>query len=360
VLIGYAYVGGEDREGLQLQLETLSAAGCERRFADAGSWRERPELERALLELRDGRDCLVVCRLDRLGRSLRDLIATVSELEQRRIGFRSLEDGIDTIGAAGVFVALAQFDGVLARERTRALVWAEGARERRGGRLPGPRSPTRTSGMEFAPDLIEPIIGFRHWRLVNGTLRSMFGTTPWVASEMTARCPAGDHDPAETPSPECPCGIYASYAPCPRTASAMTHDLIGGAIVMWGRIEAHATGMRAEHARIVALDLPVSRAQKRRAVLELAERLGVPAVAHGQLRAKALAHGTTNAARTAATATTADVRRPSELVSRPRPLMTLACHRVADVPARSDDRGVAPVIVIPHWYYLDTIARHNR
>jgi DNA invertase Pin-like site-specific DNA recombinase len=293
VLIGYAYVGGEDQDGLQLQLEALSAAGCERRFADAGSWRERPELERALLELRDGRDCLVVCRLDRLGRSLRDLIATVAELEQRRIHLRSLEEGIDTAAAAGVFVALAQFDAVLARERTRALVWAERAQERRGGRLPGPRSPTRTSGMEFAPDLIEPIVGFRHWRLVNGTLRSMFGTTPWGASEMIARCPAGDHDPAETPSPGCLCGIYASYAPCPRTASAMTRDLIGGAVVVWGRIEVHATGMRAEHARIVALDLPISHGQKRRAVMEVAERLGVPAVAHRRLRATALAHGTT-------------------------------------------------------------------
>ncbi len=293
MLIGYAYVGGEDREGLQSQLQALDAAGCERRFADAGSWRERPELERALLELRDGSDCLVVCRLDRLGRSLRDLIATLAEIERRGIRFRSLEDGIDTVAAAGLFVALAQFDGVLARERTRALVWAERARGRRGGGPPGRRSPARTSGMEFAPDLIEPIVGFRHWRLVDGTLRSMFGMTPWVASEMTARCPSGDHDPAETPYRSCRCGIYAHYEPCPRTASALTHDLVGGAVVVWGRVEAHATGMRAEHARIVALDLPVSRGQKRRAVTDVAERLGVPAVAHRQLRAKAFEHGAT-------------------------------------------------------------------
>ena len=293
MLIGYAYVGGEDQDRLQLQLQALHAAGCVRVFADTGSWRERPELERTLLELRDGRDCLVVCRLDRLGRSLRDLIATLAELERRCVRFRSLEDGIDSVAAAGLFVALAQFDGVLSRERTRALVWAERTTGRRGGGTPGRRSPAPTSGMEFAPDLIEPIVGFRHWRLVDGTLRSMFGMTPWSTSEMTARCPSGDHDPAETPYRDCRCGIYAQYEPCPRTASAMTHDLVGGAVVVWGRVEAHATGMRAEHARMVALDLPASRGQKRRAVTEVAERLEVPAVAHRQLRARALVHGTT-------------------------------------------------------------------
>src|ERR1022692_3104578 len=154
MLIGYAYAGGEDQEGLRMQLEALRAAGCERWFADAGSWRERPELERALLELCDGRDCLVVCRLDRLGRSLRDLIAAVAELEQREIGFCSLEDGIDTANVAGrsvagLFGALARFDRVRARERTRAGVSAERARGRRGGRPPGRRSVSRMSGMEF-------------------------------------------------------------------------------------------------------------------------------------------------------------------------------------------------------------------
>jgi DNA invertase Pin-like site-specific DNA recombinase len=296
VLIGYAYAGGEDREGLQRELESLRAAGCERRFADAGSWRQRPELERALLELGDGRDCLVVCRLDRLGRSLRDLIATVAELHERGIGFRSLEDGIDTAGgtersAADVFGALARFDGVLAAERTRAGVSAARARARRGGRPAARRSPFRISGMEFAPDLIEPVVGFRLWRLVDGALRSMFSPTPWVAPEMTARCSLGDHDPAQTPSPGCTCGIYAYYDPCPRTASAMTHDLVGGAVVVWGRVEAHATGIRAEHARIVGLDLPLIRRPKQRAVSQVAERLGVPAITHRQLKDVALAHG---------------------------------------------------------------------
>ncbi|MGO9955466.1 MAG: recombinase family protein [Solirubrobacteraceae bacterium] len=291
MLIGYAYVGGEDRDGLQKQLDALRAAGCERWFADTGSWRQRRELERALSHLRDGRDCLVVCRLDRLGRSLRDLIATVAELEERGIGVRSLEDGVDTAGTAGLFGALARFDRVLARERTRAGVSAERTRGQRGGRTPGRGLSSVLSGMEFAPDLIEPITGFRHWRLVDTQLRSMFSMTPWTTSEMTARCPAGDHDPATTPAPGCTCGIYAYYDPCPRTASAMTHDLVGGAVVVWGRVEAHSTGVRAEHARIVGLDLPLVRRHKRRAVEEVADRLGVPVFAHHRLASEARSHG---------------------------------------------------------------------
>ncbi len=296
VLIGYAHTGAEDSEGLELQLDALRAVGCERVFTDAGSWRERPELEHALSELRDGCDCLVVYRLDRLGRSLRDLIATVTQLEERDIGFRSLEDGIETTGSAGrrmagVFEALARFDRVLPRERTRADVAAARARGSRAWRPRGSRPLDRPFGMEFAPDLIEPIIGFRHWRLVDGELTSMFSRTPWMSSEMTARCAIGHHDPVETPSPGCTCGIYAYYEPCPRTASGMTRDLIGGAVVVWGRVEAHGTGMRAEHARIVGLDLPLTRGPKRRDVMRFAERLGVPAIAHRQLKTVALAYG---------------------------------------------------------------------
>lgn len=295
-MIGYAYAGGDDPDGLQAQLEALSAAGCERRFADRGSWRERHELERALSELRDGQDCLVVCRLDRLGRSLRDLIATLAELDARGIAFRSIDDGIATNGTVGssgmgVFEALARFDRVLGRERTRADVSAERSRERRARRSFAVRSWSGMRGMEFAPDLIKPIIGFRHWRLVDGALSSMFSMTAWQTSQMSARCTRGDHDPAQTPSPDCTCGIYAYYEPCPRTASAMSSDLVGGAVVVWGRVEAHATGVRAEHARIVALDLQRIRARKRRAVASIAEQLGVRAVPHGDLKAEALAHG---------------------------------------------------------------------
>ncbi|MFL5863803.1 MAG: recombinase family protein [Solirubrobacteraceae bacterium] len=293
MLIGYAHTGAEDPTGLKRQLDALRDAGCEQLFSDAGSWRERPDRDRALRELRDGRDCLMVCGLNRLGRSLHDLIATVAELEERGIGLRVIEDGIEIAAGrpeAGVFTALARFDRVLARERTRADVAAARARDRRW-RPPAARQLGPISGLEFAPDLIEPIIGFRHWRMVDGELRSMFSPVPWTTPEMTARCPSGSHDPAETPFPGCTCGIYAYYAPCPRTASANTRSLVGGAVVMWGRVEAHATGVRAEHARIVGLDLPLLRRRKRRAVAQVAERLGVPAIPHRQLQAAARAQG---------------------------------------------------------------------
>jgi len=295
VRIGYAYAGVEDREGLESQLVALRAAGCQQCFADAGAWVERPELERALAALVDGRDCLVVCRLDRVGRSLSDLIATLAGLEQRGVGVCSLQDGIGPSGtgepAAGVFMALARFERVLPREQTAAIVRGLRSGMRRPQIPVGPQPMGRISGMDFAPDLSEPVIGFRHWRLVDGVLRSMFSRTAWNLVQMTARCAAGRHDPAQTPSPGCTCGIYAYYDPCPRTASAMTRDLVGGAVVVWGRLEAHAVGMRAENARIVALHLPPAVGPKRRAVAEVAAQLGLPAVAHRRLRALALTHG---------------------------------------------------------------------
>jgi Resolvase, N terminal domain len=136
VRIGYAYVGGEDREGLESQLAALRAAGCRKCFADAGGWVERPELARALAALVDGRDCLVVCRLDRVGRSLPDLVATLAGLEERRVGVCSLQDGIDTEsageGTGAVFRALARFEHVLPRERT--LWWCGSYGRERAGR----------------------------------------------------------------------------------------------------------------------------------------------------------------------------------------------------------------------------------
>jgi DNA invertase Pin-like site-specific DNA recombinase len=110
-----------------LQLDALTAAGCERWFSDtaSGSLSERPQHERALEQLRDGEDTLVVWRLDRLGRSLRHLIELVGELEQRRLGFRSLTEGIDTTSSSGrlvfhIFGAIAEFERQLIGERTQA------------------------------------------------------------------------------------------------------------------------------------------------------------------------------------------------------------------------------------------------
>lgn len=142
-----------------------------------------------------------------------------------------------------------------------------------------------------APDLCIPVVGFRQWRISRGRLTSPYTGTTWASAELRASCGAGHHDPADTPAPRCTSGIYALYEPCPRMASAATPDFVSGAVVVWGRIEAHATGMRASHARIVGLELPIARGGKRRRIAEIAERLGVPVLPHGALRKTAALHG---------------------------------------------------------------------
>lgn len=144
---------------------------------------------------------------------------------------------------------------------------------------------------ESAPDLIEPIIGYRQWRLVGPSLTSLFNDTRWERVQLSARCDTGSHHPELVPEHACSCGIYGYYDPCPRTASVLTRDLVAGVVVMWGRVELHGTGLRAEHAEIVALELPLSLGPKRRRVLEVTDRLGIVAVAHRQLRSVAREHG---------------------------------------------------------------------
>lgn len=141
-----------------------------------------------------------------------------------------------------------------------------------------------------APDLAIALVGFRQWRLQDGALKSVYDGADWPGGALTASCDKG-HRPEQVPAKNCSCGVYAYYDPCPRTASAATSDLIGGAVVASGRIEAHIYGMRSEHARIVALELPLSRGRKRRAVIEATERVGVLAVPHRSLKSVALEHG---------------------------------------------------------------------
>ena len=137
--IGYARVSTLEQNPA-LQQDALRAAGCERVFEDraSGAKAERPGLAAALEYARPG-DTLVVWRLDRLGRSLRDLIDRVRELEERGIGFKSLREGFDTTTGSGrlvfhVFGALAEFERALIRERTGAGLAAARARGRKGGR----------------------------------------------------------------------------------------------------------------------------------------------------------------------------------------------------------------------------------
>lgn len=137
--IGYARVSTPDQK-LDLQLDALHAEGCERIFTDisSGSKSERPGLKDAFSHLRSG-DVLVVWKLDRFGRSLKDLIDRVDSLRKEGVSFRSLQESLDTSTPAGQMIfhvigALAQFERDLIRERTRAGLDSARSRGKKGGR----------------------------------------------------------------------------------------------------------------------------------------------------------------------------------------------------------------------------------
>lgn len=139
--VGYARVSTVDQD-LAPQLDALGARGCDPIYSEqaGGGNDDRAELAQAMKALRPG-DTLVVWRLDRLGRSLPHLVATVNELAGRGIGFESLTEAIDTTTPAGklvfhIFAALADFERHLISERTRAGLAAGRARGRKGGRPP--------------------------------------------------------------------------------------------------------------------------------------------------------------------------------------------------------------------------------
>jgi DNA invertase Pin-like site-specific DNA recombinase len=139
MLIGYARVSTQD-QNIVLQLEALTKAGCERIFDDklSGSRAERPGLAKALDMLRKG-DTLVVWKLDRLGRSVKNLVNLTTDLHQRGIQFRSLTDAIDTGTPSGrfffhVMASLAEMERELTVERTRAGLQVARRLGRRGGR----------------------------------------------------------------------------------------------------------------------------------------------------------------------------------------------------------------------------------
>lgn len=139
MLVGYCRVSTTDQD-TALQEDALIAAGCERIFRESasGASRDRPELAKARDFLRPG-DVLVCWRLDRLSRSLTQLLATAEDLERRGIQLRSLQEQIDTTTPAGKMIfavmgALAEFERAIIRERTAAGIAAARARGRIGGR----------------------------------------------------------------------------------------------------------------------------------------------------------------------------------------------------------------------------------
>ncbi len=139
ILIGYGRVSTAE-QSVEMQLDALKDAGCRRVFEEtaSGASADRPQLKAALEFLKAG-DTLVVWKLDRLARSLPQLIQTIDDLHKRGCGFRSLTEAIDTKTAGGrlifhIFGALAEFERGVIRERTIAGLDAARTRGRKGGR----------------------------------------------------------------------------------------------------------------------------------------------------------------------------------------------------------------------------------
>ncbi|QNE42002.1 recombinase family protein (plasmid) [Hymenobacter sp. NBH84] len=141
MIFGYARVSTADQQ-LHLQTDALQAYGCDEIAQEkVSSVKERPALQHLLTRLRAG-DTLVVWKLDRLGRSLKDLVTLVTGFQERGVQFISLQDHLDTTTAQGrlmfnLFASLAEFERDIIRERTKAGLTAARARGRQGGRPKG-------------------------------------------------------------------------------------------------------------------------------------------------------------------------------------------------------------------------------
>lgn len=155
--IGYARVSTVD-QNLDLQFNELTNYGCATIYQEkvSGKNTDRPELKKLLGSLRKG-DQVVVWKLDRLGRSLRDLVDLVALFHEQEVNFVSLHDHIDTTTATGrftfnIFASLAEFEREIIRERTKAGLDAAKARGRKGGR-PSGLSPEKLQLALTAQDL---------------------------------------------------------------------------------------------------------------------------------------------------------------------------------------------------------------
>ena len=165
-LVGYARVS-KGEQNLNLQVDALKNAGCEKQniFTDkiSGAKEDRVGLTKCLEQLNPG-DTLVIWRLDRLGRSLRQLIGIVEGLKEKNIGFKSICDGhIDTTTASGelvfnIFSSLAQFERKLTQERTKAGLKSARSRGKLGGRPPlSPNDPRVIAAKQMHKDPSIPV-----------------------------------------------------------------------------------------------------------------------------------------------------------------------------------------------------------
>ncbi|MDO9518617.1 MAG: recombinase family protein [Pseudohongiella sp.] len=178
MIIGYARVSTQDQNA-ELQTDALEQAGCQEIFIEkmTGKDRLRPELSSCMRTLRKG-DTLVVWRMDRLARSLKDLVEIIEDLHQREIGFRSLTESIDTTSASGklifhIFGALAEFEHSLILERTKAGLAAARARGRKGGRRPSmsPQDVKKAAAMLSDPQMTKAEVA-KHFEVSRTTLNA--------------------------------------------------------------------------------------------------------------------------------------------------------------------------------------------
>lgn len=155
MLIGYARVSTPE-QNLTPQLAALGEAGCEKVFSDkaSGAKADRAGLAEALSHARAG-DILVVWKLDRLGRTMKGLVDLAADLTARKVGLRSITDGIDTAGTAGklvfhIMAAMAEMERDLIRERTTAALIVA----KRGGRVGGRKTVMTPRRIEAARKLL--------------------------------------------------------------------------------------------------------------------------------------------------------------------------------------------------------------
>ncbi|MBI5107001.1 MAG: hypothetical protein HZB46_18805 [Solirubrobacterales bacterium] len=153
--------------------------------------------------------------------------------------------------------------------------------------------------MAAAPDLVDAVVGFRAWRILDDRLLSPYIPCRWEGRVMHAVCYPANRSlqfgrgwldrPHASPHPDCRCGIYAHHRPGVQTYFGEFH-WVEGVVSCWGRLEAHAQGLRAEHARIELFAVPED-AERRAAAEAAAARLGVPFAARAELEAAATAFG---------------------------------------------------------------------
>jgi DNA invertase Pin-like site-specific DNA recombinase len=184
MIVGYARVSTLEQNE-RLQTDALDRAGCERLFTDraSGAKAHRPELDHLLDVIRDG-DTLVVWKLDRLGRSVQNLVDLMTLLQSRGVGFRSLTENMDTTTPGGVlifnvFAAMAQFERDLIRERTNAGLQAARARGHMGGRPSklSEKERARIRGLYQDGTLSVQEIA-RQYRVARNTIYSVIKTYP--------------------------------------------------------------------------------------------------------------------------------------------------------------------------------------